>query len=117
MRIVSGLVKHNEDIEDHNLPKMIWFGFEPIAKTDLNRALQVGAASKIPLIAKYTARRAVDAGALEQLVKMLDKKPATLGLLLEGMIDGMEGRVDLKAPASWANVLVTLKKREEKPGS
>ncbi len=26
-RIAAELVKHNEDIEDHNLPKMIWFGF------------------------------------------------------------------------------------------
>lgn len=109
-RIATELVKHNEDIEDHNLPKMIWFGFEPVAKTDLGRAIQIGASSKIPLIAKYTARRAVDGGALDPLVKMLDKKPATLGLLLEGMIDGMEGRVDLKAPASWSAVLAKLKK-------
>jgi putative membrane-bound dehydrogenase-like protein len=110
-KIAAELVKHGEDNEDHNLPKMVWFGFEPLASQDIGRALQVGATSKIPFIAKNTARRAVDAGALDLLVKTIDAQPATLNHLLEGMISGMEGRVDLKAPASWPAVLAKIQKR------
>jgi putative heme-binding domain-containing protein len=114
--IASELAKHNEDNEDHNLPKMLWFGFEPIASLDINRALQVGAASKIPVIAKNTARRAVDAGALDALVKTIATEPATLNSLLEGMISGMEGRVDLKAPASWASAFAKIRNKAGRTG-
>lgn len=109
--IVTGLVKHSEDAQDHNLPKMIWFGFESLARLDPVRALNIAAASKISLITKFTARRAVDAGTLDQLVKVIESKPEATNLMLEGMIDGMEGRVDLKAPASWSTVYAAIKKR------
>lgn len=109
-KIAAELAMHGEDSNDHNLPKMLWFAFEPLAKSDLGRALEIASGSKIPLITKYTSRRAVDAGALQQLLATIEKKPAASDLLLEGMIAGMEGRVDLTAPASWPATYTKLKK-------
>jgi putative heme-binding domain-containing protein len=52
---------------------------------------------------------------LDLLVKTIDARPATLDHLLEGMISGMEGRVDLKAPASWPAVLSRIRKEGGRP--
>lgn len=113
-KIAGSLSAHGKDAEDHNLPKMIWFGLEPLAAKDPARALAVAAESNIPLIAEYTARRSVDADATEALVTMLAGKPKTLVSMLEGMRDGLEGRNDLTAPARWSSLYATLQKSEEK---
>ncbi|MEJ7736744.1 MAG: PVC-type heme-binding CxxCH protein [Chitinophagaceae bacterium] len=111
-KIVAELVKHGEDVSDHNLPKMIWYGLEPLAKEDPARALKIAAEMNIPMLAQYTARRSVDAGAMDDLIKSIGAQPKTLISLMEGMMNGMEGRTDLKPPASWKNVYTSLKKAD-----
>jgi len=54
------------------------------------------------------ARRAVDANETETLIARIGKKPETLTLLLEGMLDGLEGRTDIVTPASWKQVYAAL---------
>ncbi|GAA4407000.1 hypothetical protein GCM10023187_27110 [Nibrella viscosa] len=103
------LAMHKEDAEDHNLPKMLWFGMEPLVKVNPARALELAGRCDIPMIANFTARRAVDADAMDVLVAALDKAPKMQTAMLEGMRDGMEGRYDLKAPANWAAVYAKLK--------
>ena len=113
-KIAAELVKHGEDTEDHNLPKMIWFGLEPLVKENPRRALELAAQSQIPMVAQYIARRAVDANAIETLVTAIGKMPKTQVSLLEGMRDGLEGRYDLTAPANWAGVYAKLQQSEMK---
>ncbi len=108
-QISEALAKHSEDVNDHNLPKMIWFGFEQLAGKDPARALKLAGETGIPMIAQHTARRAVDAGAMNELVQVLGSKPKNLELIMEGMLNGMEGRTDLKPPAAWQNVYTSLK--------
>jgi putative membrane-bound dehydrogenase-like protein len=108
-QISEALAKHSEDVNDHNLPKMIWFGFEQLAGKDPARALKVAGETSLPMIARHTARRAVDAGALNELVQVLGARPKNLELIMEGMLNGMEGRTDLKPPAGWQNVYASLK--------
>lgn len=55
--ILAGLVKHAEDADDHNLPKMIWYGLEPIVKSDTKRALSIAVKGKIPVLRNFVARR------------------------------------------------------------
>ncbi len=112
-KIAEGLLKHEEDINDHNLPKMTWFGFEPLTKEDPARALKLASRSKIPLIAHFTARRAVDGNALDALVAAIADRPPMLDRLLEGMMNGMEGRTDITPPAAWAKVYASLSKRND----
>jgi len=60
--IAAGLVGHEQDKDDHNLPLMIWYGIEPAVAADPTRALtQLAAKTKIPLVRQYIARRAAQA--------------------------------------------------------
>ncbi|MBX3240006.1 MAG: PmoA family protein [Chitinophagaceae bacterium] len=110
-KTIAGLLKHEEDIKDHNLPKMIWYALEPLAKDDPARALQLAADSRIPLISRFVARRAVDGNSLDELVATIGKRPKTLEPLLEGMLSGMEGRTDITPPAAWKNVYSSLQSK------
>ena len=113
-QLAAALTAHGEDAEDHNLPKMIWFGLEPLVGEDPSRGLALASGSDIPLMAEYTARRSVDAGAIETLIATLDKHPKNLHSMLQGMRDALEGRHDLTAPANWSAVYAALRKSDDK---
>lgn len=113
-KIAEQLMSHEEDAGDHNLPKMIWFGFEPLVAENPDRAIHLASGSAIPLIAQYTARRAVDADATETLISYIEKSPYGLIGLLEGMRDGLENRNDLTAPSNWMPVYLKLKQTKGK---
>ena len=46
--IAAGLVTHAEDADDHNLPKMIWYGVEPLVPENPTRAMNLAQASQLP---------------------------------------------------------------------
>ena len=108
-KMAAELLLHGEDADDHNLPKMIWFGLEPLVAANPGRALKLAAQTRIPLLAQYIARRAVDADAIEALVGAMGSLPKTPVSWLEGMMNGMEGRSDLKPPANWKTVHAKLR--------
>ena len=58
--IASGLVRYEQDADDHSLPQMIWYGVEPLVPLDSKRAFQLIVASKIPLIRQHIARRSAE---------------------------------------------------------
>jgi putative membrane-bound dehydrogenase-like protein len=111
-KIATELAKHGEDREDHNLPKMIWFGLEPLVKKNPASGLDLTKNSQIPLITNYVARRLVDANEHELLISSIGKSPKNLIDLLEGMRDGLEERYDLKAPKNWYPVFQKLKSQK-----
>jgi putative membrane-bound dehydrogenase-like protein len=113
-KIAGELMAHGEDADDHNLPKMLWLGVEPLVERDPARALDRASHSNIPLVARLIARRAVDADALEPLVAAIGRTPKTQSSLLEGMRDGLEGRFDVKPPSSWAPVFERLKRSDDR---
>ena len=102
--IAKGLVSHQADAEDHNLPRMIWFGMEGRVAKDHDKALALAAESRIPLFSEYVGRRLVDADAMEKVIATMAKKPPTLVSMLKGMRDGLESRNDVRAPANWAGL-------------
>ncbi|HEV7350859.1 PVC-type heme-binding CxxCH protein [Telluribacter sp.] len=109
--LIAALLTHPEDAQDHNLPKMIWYGMEQIVKENPARALALVSQSQIPMVAQFTARRCVDADAIDPLVASLTSLPVALTSLLEGMRDGLEGRNDFKTPANWNKVREQLEKQ------
>jgi putative heme-binding domain-containing protein len=111
-KIASELTLHAEDSEDHNLPKMIWFGLEPLVKTNPKLGLELLKNCQVPMIANYIARRLVDANEYELLISYIGNIKKNLTHVLEGMKDGLEGRFDLNAPKNWNAVYkkLTLKK-------
>ncbi len=108
-KIAENLVKHGDDVADHNLPKMLWFGIEPLINTDANRAMKMAKDAKIPLISNYIARRLIDANNPETIIALLSNNTENQANILEGMRDGLEGRFDMKAPANWHLIYQKLK--------
>lgn len=112
-KIAEGLLQHEADNKDHNIPKMIWFGLEGLTKEDPARALKLASNTKMPLIARHVARRAVDGNAMGELVTAIGNRPPMLQALLEGMMNGMEGRTDITPPSTWQNVYASVKKKDD----
>jgi putative membrane-bound dehydrogenase-like protein len=55
--VLEGLVARAEDVEDPNLPLMIWYGLEPLVPLDKDKALKLMLASKIPVLRQFVVRR------------------------------------------------------------
>lgn len=108
-KLAESLLSHAEDAADHNLPKMIWYGLEPLVKANPKQALELATRSRIPMVTQFIARRVVDAGAAEMLVNTLAQIPQNRQTLLEGMREAVEGRSDLTAPANWKTLAAKLK--------
>jgi putative heme-binding domain-containing protein len=111
--ITKGLLAHAEDSQDHNLPKMIWFGLEPLVKDNPAKALKLAAGSKISMVTQFIARRLVDADQINMLIVTLGKSTANRVDLLTGMRDGLEGRTDIKTPENWNAVYAKLKQADK----
>jgi putative heme-binding domain-containing protein len=111
--IAEGLLGRGEDADDHNIPKLIWFGVEPLVAEETNRALALAAASEIPLVTEFIARRVVDADAMESLTAALGQYGEARVEMLQGMRAGLEGRTELSPPAGWASVYEILREDED----
>ena len=108
--IAEHLVVKGDDADDHNIPKMIWFGIEPLVPEDPRRALRLARTSEIPMLTENIARRAVDADELEFLVTSLDDRSEARPALLRGMLAGLEGQVYAEPPDNWERVYGRLKR-------
>ena len=107
--IAEALAVRSEDADDHNIPKMIWFGVEPLVVEDPERAFALAGKGQIPLITEHVARRAVDGDMMEPLFAALEEYPRAREGFLTGMQSGLEGRSDLQTPATWASVYEKLR--------
>ncbi len=112
--IAAALMTHAEDAADANLPTMVWLGVEPLVKDNAEVALAHAADSRIPQLARFIARRTLDADLVAPLVDAIAKQPANEVSMLEGMRDALEGRYDVAAPANWGSVYARLKKKDAK---
>ena len=55
--VLKGLVSHSEDQEDNNLPRMYWFGLEPMVPDYPRESLEIAIAGRIPQLQEFVARR------------------------------------------------------------
>ena len=55
--VAEELAAHAEDAADANLPLMIWYGIEAIVPRDATRAVKLMAATRIPKLRQFIARR------------------------------------------------------------
>ncbi len=107
--LASQLTQYGEDANDHNIPKLIWFGIEPHVVNNIDRAIEVAGRSKIPLLSQFIARRLTDGDKLEKLLAAVsDSNAAMQTLILEGMRDALQGRIDLEPPQNWEAVYAKL---------
>ena len=61
--ILEGLVSHGEDVSDNNLPRMYWFGMEPMVPHHPAESLKLAVGGKIPALQEFVARRLVSGNA------------------------------------------------------
>ncbi|WPR76370.1 PVC-type heme-binding CxxCH protein [Algoriphagus sp. NG3] len=55
--VLEALVQRSEDLDDHNLPLMLWYAVEPLADLDAERAVGLAEKAENPLILEYTLRK------------------------------------------------------------
>ncbi len=106
--LADALVRHAEDVDDHNLGLMIWYGIEPLVAAKPDAGVALALASRYPVLREYIARR---------YAEDLEKNPAPLdGLLalslggdtgfkadlVRGMSDAVRGWHQAKSPKMWA---------------
>ena len=106
--LADALVRHAEDVGDHNLGLMLWYGIEPLVAARPDAGVALALASRHPVLREYIARR---------YAEDLEKNPAPLdGLLalslggdaafqadlVRGMADAVRGWRQAKAPRMWA---------------
>ena len=108
--IVEGLLTRAEDADDHNLPTMVWLAVEPLVAGDPGGALAQAARSRIPQVARFIARRSVEADAIEPVVAAAAQGTAMQLSLLQGLRDGLDGRYDVAPPTGWVALAAQLEK-------
>ena len=112
--LATELMARSEDADDENIPKLVWLAIEPLVENQPALALERASQSNVPLIARFIARRAVDANAVEPVVAALATSPRAQASLLEGLRDGLEGRFDVSAPPNWTTVYGQLKRADSR---
>ena len=55
--ILEELVKHKQDVKDHNLPNMLWYALEPMVPDHSEKALNLAVTGQIPLLQELVPRR------------------------------------------------------------
>jgi putative membrane-bound dehydrogenase-like protein len=55
--ILEALSKHGEDVDDNNIPRMLWFALEPMVPEHPQQALKLAVSGKMPKLQQFVARR------------------------------------------------------------
>ncbi|MCF6311325.1 MAG: hypothetical protein L3J39_02635 [Verrucomicrobiales bacterium] len=106
--LAQALAQHVEDADDHNIPLMLWYGIKDICVDDPGQAIVLLKQAKFPVIPRSIAHVLAQAGDLQPLLKAFTEldKEETKKELLAGMVAGLKGRRDLKAPEAWKAVML-----------
>ncbi|MGC1272348.1 MAG: PVC-type heme-binding CxxCH protein [Planctomycetaceae bacterium] len=110
-KIAEALAMHGEDVDDHNLPLMIWYGLEPLVPTDVERSIRIAETTPIALLRRHVARRIASLGddSPESLPKLMEligrlKTPADRGDVVAGIAAALRGARQLTPPAGWSEL-------------
>ncbi len=114
--IAAGLVAHEEDSADHDVPLMIWYGIEPAVAEEPDRWLSLASDCKIGLLRRFIAKRIalIDspraAAATASLVAALadGKNSDVQADLLWGMRDALRGSRNVPPPPGWSATYARL---------
>ena len=104
--IVTALIAHGEDSDDHNLPLMNWYAFEPLAALDPDRALQVATGSRQPKILPFTVRRVAAIGTPEAMTSVVAAlqnagESEVRKAILAALNLALKGRTTAPMPPGW----------------
>ncbi len=116
---LESLAQRSEDVQDQNIPLLLWYAFEPAAAAAPERALAFVEKTPFQGLVEFTARR-LTAAAIEPSAKgeplellsqlLLKTNPALRPPLLAGIKAGLAGQTRLKEPVAWATTYAALAK-------
>ncbi|MCW5559054.1 MAG: dehydrogenase, partial [Verrucomicrobiae bacterium] len=120
-RLADVLVRDRENVADHNLGFLIWYGIEDLVAARPEAAVDLALVSQYPLIRKNVARWLAEN--LEQrpqpLARLLDRLtsgPSAASVeVVQGITEAVRGWRKAKAPETW-NTFATRAAEVEAPG-
>ncbi|MFV0443844.1 MAG: PVC-type heme-binding CxxCH protein [Planctomycetaceae bacterium] len=122
LQIAGQLAIHQEDVDDHQQPLMIWYGIESAVPVLPEASLRIAAETPMLKLAGFIARRLTHdlethperAAQLVDLLKTVDDSQASRRkALLEGMSAALQGWRKAQAPAEWEAVAAMLAKSSD----
>ena len=113
--IIEALLAHGEDSDDHNLPLMYWYAFEPLAAADPARALGIAAKAKVAKVFGFTVRRVAAIGTPGAMASLVETLGRTEGseprrVILAGINEALKGRRSVERTPGWPEVFAGLLK-------
>ncbi|MCB1231847.1 MAG: c-type cytochrome, partial [Verrucomicrobiae bacterium] len=114
-RVAKQLVEDPAIADDQNLPLMIWFGIKDHVAAEPERALQLLAASKIPVLQNHISRRLAEDRNLAPVFEFIAANPdvETRARMLEGVQSGLAGLPSIEAPDGWGQLFAELAKSDQ----
>ncbi len=107
--VVEALSQRAEDATDHNLPLMVWYAAEPLPTKDVERALKLAEAAKLPNILNFMTRRTAAlntpesfAAITKSLLRVTDDKRRLD--ILNGLSAALKGQRRATMPGNWPAV-------------
>ena len=95
-----------DDAQDHNLPKLIWFGISPLLKEHPEGLIQVAQATEWPDLLRYISRAL--ASEPDAIIDLAIKKPSKAPHILKGLSQGFKGWRKAPLPKNWTAAVDTL---------
>jgi putative membrane-bound dehydrogenase-like protein len=117
--LAEALVSRRDDAQDQNLPLMLWYGIEPLIADDLPRYVSLARTAQIPLVRRHIARRVASGKYLDEGIALLLQELAAAQddvaeTLLEGMLEGLEGRRSYPMPEPWPAAYAALSRSDSR---
>jgi putative membrane-bound dehydrogenase-like protein len=115
-RLARPLVAHADDVADHNLPLMLWYGIKAVADTDPNLAVDLAAIIQPRITRRLLARRLTEEiesqpDLVNRLLLLAASPDASEQLrldLLDGLFDTLRGWRMAPKPESWDQLTAIL---------
>jgi putative membrane-bound dehydrogenase-like protein len=109
----TSLAAHVEDAGDHNIPLMLWYGFEPLIGDDFQRALNLAQNIQFPRLLNFAVRRVAANATPESysaIVSMLKSLPDEKRQIetLNGLATALKGQRTVAMPKGWEEVETRL---------
>ena len=115
--LANTLAAHDQFADDRVFPLMLWYGIEPAASEQPDKAVQLVAATEIRKLRRFITRR---------LTGQIERQPEAVGALarlaiekddvkfqrdiLDGMTAALEGWHNAEPPSGWNDVALVLAK-------
>ncbi len=93
--VLGALMQRSEDVDDHNIPLMLWYAAEPLASVDAQRLVEMAEKARIPKFLTYTIQRVGDLNnsaansSLKALNQRLSKDDSEDAMLNQKLIDSV----------------------------